>query len=522
MTYPSAHAAMFPDKPAVVVAESGETLTYRELDDGSMRLAQLLHAAGLRPGDHLAVLVGNHLRFLEVYWAAMRSGLYFTPVNTYLTGSEARYVVENCQASALVVESRLDDVAAELADLPLSVRLSLDGAIPGFDDYTTAVAGYPAEPLADEPLGAHLLYSSGSTGRPKAITRELTGKHVSEGNEALRIWINQAYEVEPGTVCLSPAPLYHAAPLSFCAAISSIGGTIVLMERFDAAGALDAISRYRPSHALLVPTMFIRLLRLDDATKAAADTSSLRYVVHGASPCPASVKRGMIEWWGPVIHEYYAGSEDNGSTLIDSREWLERPGSVGTASPGCTVHVCDALGREQPAGTDGVIYFETDGAERAFEYRDEPAKTAATRHPDHPTWTTLGDVGHLDADGYLYLTDRTDYMIISGGVNISPQEIEDVLIEHPVVLDVAVFGIPDDEFGEQVKAVVQLTDPAGDPTAVAAELREFARGRLARHKVPRTVDVIEEMPRSPAGKLYKRRLRDTYLSPRSPARGTRA
>ncbi len=500
MNYPSAHAGAFPDKAAVVMAGSGESLTYRELDEGSMRLAQLLHTAGLRPGDHLAVVLGNHLRFLEVYWAAMRSGLHFTPVNAYLTGGEARYVVEDCQASALVIDSRLAETAAALADVPLRVRLSLDGAIEGFDDYAAAVAAHPAEPLADEPLGSHLLYSSGSTGHPKAIARSLSGKHVSEGNEALRTWIHAAYDVTPDTVCLSPAPLYHAAPLSFCAAISSIGGTIVLMERFDAAPALEAIAHHRPSHALLVPTMFIRLLRLDENTKASADVSSLRFVIHGASPCPTTVKHAMIQWWGPVIHEYYAGSEDNGSTLIDSHEWLERPGSVGTASPGCAVHVCDVMGNEQPPGVDGVIYFESDGVAHA------------TQHPTRPTWTTLGDVGHLDEDGYLYLTDRTDYMIISGGVNISPQEIEDVLIEHPVVLDVAVFGLPDDEFGEQVKAVVQLSEPTDDHDAISAELRDFVRGRLARHKVPRSVDVIDEMPRSPAGKLYKRMLRDAYLT----------
>ncbi|GAA3523157.1 acyl-CoA synthetase [Aeromicrobium panaciterrae] len=512
MTYPSAHAAQFPDKPAVVMAGTGEALTYRELDDGSQRLAQLLYAAGLRPGDHLALVLGNHVRFLEVYWAAMRSGLYFTPVNAYLTGGEARYVVENCEASALLIDARLTETAAELADLPMPVRLSIGGAVPGFDDYATAVAGHPAAPLEDEPLGSHMLYSSGSTGQPKAINRELTGKHVSEGNEALRIWISAAYDVSPDTICLSPAPLYHAAPLSLCAAISSIGGTIVLMEKFEPAPALDAISTYRATHALVVPTMFIRLLRLDDATKAAADLSSLRYAIHGASPCPASVKRAMIEWWGPVIHEYYAGSEDNGSTLIDSEQWLAHPGSVGKASPGSTVHICDPTGAEQPAGVDGVIYFETEGADHTFEYRDEPDKTAATRHPVHPTWTTLGDVGHLDPEGYLYLTDRTDYMIISGGVNISPQEIEDVLIEHPSVLDVAVFGIPDEEFGEQVKAVVQPTDPSADPAEISEELRTYARERLARHKVPKTVDIIDEMPRSPAGKLYKRKLRDAYLS----------
>lgn len=510
MTYPSAHAVSFPDKPAVIMADSGQTMTYRELNDGSNRLAQAMHAAGLRPGDHVAVVVANHVRFMEIYWAAMRSGLFFTPVNAYLTGGEARYVVENCEATALIVEGRLAETAASLADLPMRLRLSLDERLDGYDDYAATLAQHPAEPLADEPYGAPMLYSSGSTGRPKAITRSLSGKHVTEGNAAVRQWVSTSYAVTPETICISPAPLYHAAPLSFCAAITSIGGTIVLTQKFDAAATLTAIAHYRPSHALLVPTMFVRLLRLEQDVKDAADVSSLQFVIHGASPCPASVKRSMIEWWGPVLYEYYAGSEDNGSTQINSHDWLERPGSVGAASPGSVLHICDASGAEQPAGTDGIIYFEVPGATQTFEYRDEPDKTAATRHPEHSTWTTLGDIGHLDADGFLFLTDRTDYMIIAGGVNISPQEIEDVLIEHPDVLDVAVFGIPDEEFGEQVKAVIQLADPHADHATVSADVREFARGRLARHKVPRTVDVIDEMPRSPAGKLYKRQLKEQY------------
>ncbi len=510
---PRAHAAVTPDKPAVIIAETGESLTFGELEDRSRRLAEVLRGAGLHPGDHLAVVIGNHLRFLEIYWAAMRSGLYFTPVNTYLTGAEAHYVVDNCGASAVVVEARLTDLGAALTgdDLPLRLRLSLDGEIDGFTDYDTALRDLPAEPLGEEPLGSHMLYSSGSTGRPKAIVRALPGVSVDEGNTGLAAWLADAFDVSPDTVCLSPAPLYHAAPLSLCAGISAMGGTIVVMEHFEAAASLDAIARYRPSHALMVPTMFVRLLRLDDEAKRTADVSSLRYVIHGASPCPASVKHRMIDWWGPVLHEYYAGSEDNGSTLVDSTQWLAHPGTVGRASAGVTMHVCDLDGHDVPTGVDGVVYFETATTAKPFEYHDEPDKTATTRHRLHPSWTTLGDMGHLDDEGYLYLTDRTDYMIISGGVNISPQEIEDVLVEHPAVLDVAVFGIPDEEFGEQVKAVVQLAEPPdGDTTAIRTELREFVRGRLARHKVPRTIDVIDQMPRSPAGKLYKKQLQQSY------------
>ncbi len=513
MTHPSVFARTRPDHPAVIIAETGATLTYRELDEGSKRLAQAWYVAGLRPGDHVAAVVGNHLQNLVVFWAAMRSGLYFTPVNTYLRTAEARFVVENCRARAVVVEGRLGELATTLVDddLPLVSRLAIDGPVPGYDDFDTVLAAQPAEPLAVEPLGMTMAYSSGSTGRPKGIERPLSGATIETGNEALLTFVQQAYDVGADTVCLSPAPLYHAAPLSFAASVTGWGGTVVLMQRFDAERFLASVERYRVTHALVVPTMFVRLLRLDPAVRARADLSTLQFAMHGASPCPVSVKRSMIEWWGPVLTEYYAGSEDNGSTLITSQEWLERPGSVGRAFGNAVIHVCDPEGAEVPTGADGIVYFEVPGG-KPFEYHDEAEKTASTRHPVHPAWTTLGDVGHVDADGYLYLTDRTDYMIISGGVNISPQEIEDVLIEHPAVLDVAVFGIPNEEFGQAVKAVVEPADPTADAGEVARQVRDFARDRLARHKVPRSVDVVESLPRSPAGKLYKRQLRERYLT----------
>jgi len=510
VTHPTPYAARFPDKPAVVVADTGAVLTYRELDDQSKQLAQAWHAAGLRPGDHVASIVGNHVRNLVGYWAAMRSGLYFTPINTYLRHDEAAFVVENCQASALIVEARFADLAAGLIHLPMALRLSLDGPIDGHQDYDDVMARYPAEPLTDEPLGKVMAYSSGSTGRPKGIKRPLTGASIQDGDTAGLDYARRAYAVGEDTVCLSPAPLYHAAPLSFAAAVIGSGGTFIIMERFDPERFLAAVAQYRVTHALVVPTMFVRLLRLPADVRAAADVGSLRFAMHGASPCPVPVKRAMIDWWGPVITEYYAGSEDNGSTVISSAEWLEHPGSVGQAFGDSVIHICDAMGVEQPAGTDGIVYFESPSS-RPFEYHGEGGKTSATRHPVHPAWTTLGDVGHLDDDGYLYLTDRTDYMIISGGVNISPQEIENVMIEHPDVLDVAVIGVPNEEFGEEVKAVVQPAE-AARVDDLPERLRTFVHERLARHKVPRTVDLVDALPRSPAGKLYKRQLREKYLT----------
>lgn len=510
MTHPTTYADRTPDKPAVVVADTGAVLTYRELDDQSKQLAQAWYAAGLRPGDHVASIVGNHERNLVGYWAAMRSGLYLTPINTYLRHDEAAFVVESCRASALVVEARFGELAAALLDLPMASRLSLGGALDGHQDLDQVLARYPAEPLAEEPLGRVMAYTSGSTGRPKGIKRPLSGAPIQVGDTAGLDYARRAYSVGEDTVCLSPAPLYHAAPLSFAAAVIGAGGTFVLMERFDAERFLDAVTRLRVTHALVVPTMFIRLLRLPERVREAADVSSLRFAMHGASPCPVPVKRAMIEWWGPVITEYYAGSEDNGSTVISSTEWMEHPGSVGKAFGDSVIHICDVDGVELPTGRDGVVYFESPSS-KPFEYHGEDGRTEATRHPVHRTWTTLGDVGHLDPDGYLYLTDRIDHLIISGGVNISPQEIENVIIEHPDVLDVAVIGVPNEEFGQEVKAVVQPVDTAA-ADGLPERIRGFVAERLARHKVPRTVDVVDAVPRSPAGKLYKRDLREKYVT----------
>jgi len=510
--YIADHARLTPEKPAMIIAETGEAVTYAELDARSNRFAQLLHASGLRRGDHVAILMENNLRFVEVVWAAFRSGLYLTAVNRYLPPDEAAYVVGDCGAKAIVSSLDRAPIAGPLAALipECPIRLMTDGVIDGWASYEEAVALYAPEPLDVEWMGDTMLYSSGTTGRPKGILRPLPDKTTAEGFE-LRQAVNR-YGFSPDTVYLSPAPLYHAAPLGYVTAIQSYGGVVVMMRRFDAEAALRFIDQYKVTHSQWVPTMFVRMLKLDDAQRAAHDLSSHKVAIHAAAPCPVEVKRGMIEWWGPILYEYYAGTEGAGATTIDSADWLDHPGSVGRAALG-VLHICDEEGRELPTGEAGLIYFEREAL--TFGYHNDAAKTRAAQHPDHPTWTSLGDVGYLDADGYLYLTDRKAFMIISGGVNIYPQAIEDALILHPKVGDVAVFGVPDEEMGEAVKAVIEPAPGVAPDEALAAELLAFARDHLAHYMAPRSVDFIEEMPRLPTGKLYKRVLKDRYWEGRA-------
>ncbi|MET0417653.1 MAG: AMP-binding protein, partial [Actinoplanes sp.] len=506
MTYPTAHAQRWPHRPAVVIAETGETLTYGELDDASRRLARAMWDAGLRPGDHVALMMANELSYLEVYWAAMRSGLFLTPVGTSLTADEAHWIVDSCEAKALVVDAAAP-AAGSLVDSAPVLKLAVGGPLDGFDDYAATLAESSASLLEHEPLGVAMVYSSGSTGRPKGIRRELSGRTVQEGHPHFLRWLRELWKFTDDSVFLTPAPLYHAAPLSFSSTVTALGGTVVLMRKFDADGALAAIERYGITHTLMVPTMFVRLLRLPAERRRAAVLDSLSVVIHGAGPCAADVKRQMIDWLGPILLEYYAGSEDNGTTFLDSYEWLAHPGSVGRAIAGCRLHICAPDGTELPAGEDGLVYFESEGGRSEFEYVGG-ADSSAARHPLRPGWSTLGDIGHLDDEGYLYLTDRRDYLIVSGGVNVSPQEIENAVIGYPPVLDVAVFGVPDEELGERVVAVVQ---PAGESEDLVAGLLDFLGERLARHKIPRSVYVVDALPRLPTGKLAKNRLRESYL-----------
>ena len=507
--YPGKWGIEFPDKPAVVHAVTGETLTHGELNERSNRLAQLLWARGLRRGDHIAVFMENDLRYFEVVWAALRSGLYLTTVNRYLTAEEAAYIINNSESQALIASSHLGEVARNLpAQAPnCSIWLMCGDAEDGFEAYREALAGHSPENLADEPAGSFMLYSSGTTGRPKGIYRPLPENKIHEDAGPVGSLQQVLWGFDENTVYLSPAPLYHSAPLAFCTAVQALGGAVVMMPRFDEVGALRAIDRHRVTHSQWVPTMFTRMLKLPAEQRKGYDLSTHRVAIHAAAPCPIEVKRQMFDWWGPIIYEYYAATELNGFTHATPQEWLERPGTVGKALLG-TPHICAESGAELANGQPGIIYFEM--PEMPFEYLKDPDKTKDAQHPQHRNWSTLGDVGYLDDDGYLYLTDRATFMIISGGVNIYPQEIEDALIMHPKVADVAVVGVPNEEMGEEVKAVVQPAARVPADEELADELLAYARGHLAHYKCPRSIDFVEQLPRLPTGKLYKRLLKDRY------------
>ncbi|WP_037570958.1 acyl-CoA synthetase [Phaeacidiphilus oryzae] len=518
--YPGIHAAAHPDRPAAIMAGSGETLTYAALEDRSARLADALRSAGLRPGDTLAMLTENTLRAYEIYWAARRSGLYVTPVNNHLAASEAAYIVRDCEARALFLSPALGElpvrVLAELgADRPaLCVALPAGSgpSVPGCEDYERLLAAASPVPPAEQPLGADLLYSSGTTGRPKGIRIELPDRQVHEPGDTLVELLRGFYGFTEDTVYLSPAPIYHAAPLRFAASVQALGGTVVLMERFDAEAALRAIERHRVTASQWVPTMFVRMLKLPKEVRERYDLSSHRMAVHAAAPCPVEVKQAMIDWWGPILTEYYSSTESIGMTWIDSPTWLRHRGSVGQAIKG-VLRVCGEDGEELPVGETGVVYFENPGREDAgFAYLGDEAKTREATHPAHPNWATNGDIGRVDEEGFLYLTDRRSFMIISGGVNIYPQEIEDALALHPAVLDAAVIGVPDPEMGESVLAVIQPEGGAEEArkSGLEEELGRYLRERIAHYKVPRRIDFTDELPRTPTGKLVKRILKQRY------------
>jgi len=501
----STRAAEKPDAPALIMGGSGEVVSYRALDEGSNRLAHLLRHEGLEPGDRLAILMENNAAYLEVAWAAQRSGLYYTALNSHLRTAEVRYILDDCGASALVTTPAMADVVSTLDLSGVGVRLSVGGLLPGFGEYGAALSSFPTTPIPDESEGREMLYSSGTTGRPKGVRKELPRTPMGD-TSAAPVQIASAMArrgAGSDSVYLSPAPLYHSAPLVYCMSMIRLGATVVVMEHFDPVRCLELIERYRVTHAQFVPTMFVRMLRLPEDERSRYDLSSLRSVVHAAAPCPVPVKHQMLEWWGPIIDEYYAGTEDIGSTWITAAEWLAHPGSVGR--PLLPAHVVGPDGEELGPGEEGVVYFE---GGRPFEYHNDPSATASM--VDARGWRTLGDIGVLDRDGYLYLTDRQAHMIISGGVNIYPQEAENVLAGHPEVVDVAVIGVPDPEMGEAVKAVVVLVDPTAAGPDMEAELIAACRERLASYKCPRTIDFVTELPRDPNGKLYKRSLRERY------------
>jgi acyl-CoA synthetase (AMP-forming)/AMP-acid ligase II len=504
--YIADHAKNTPDKPAYVMGGTGDAVTYRELDDRSNQLAQLLYDRGLRPGDAIVICMENHPRYFEATWAGQRSGLYYTAASSRLTTDELEYIVNDCGAQAIITSKhKADDVAA--LDIPnVHTRLMLDGTIDGFESYEDAVSKYPAEPIAVEREGTDMLYSSGTTGRPKGVRVPLTDAAPGENPTGVEFLAKILWTATDESIYLSPAPLYHSAPLRFTMAMQRIGGTVIVMEHFDPIEMLRLIERHKVTHLQVVPTMFVRLLKVPEAERTQFDLSSLQAVIHAAAPCPVPVKQQMIDWWGPVIYEYYAGTEGNGFVHCNAEEWLAHPGTVGKSILG-TIHICDEDGAEQPNGEPGTIYF---AGSSSFEYHNDTEKTKGSRHSQHDDWSTLGDVGYIDDDGFLYLTDRKAFMIISGGVNIYPQEAENLLVTHPKVMDVAVFGVPNADFGEEVKAVVQPINMADAGPDLERELIAFCRDHLADVKCPRSIDFRPELPRHPTGKLYKRLLKDEY------------
>jgi long-chain acyl-CoA synthetase len=499
------HARSAANSPALIVAD-GRTISYGELHTRSQRVAALLHEAGLCRGDGVAIVLPNRPEFLEVAWACQLSGLYYTPVNTHLTFDEVAYIVADCEARAVFIDSSLGGLAALIGDRNLDVNVSVGGSLPGWRGYEKSLATAGDAPPASD--GTEMLYSSGTTGKPKAVRRPLPTDNGSWAQAVLELALRRGYGMTSKSVYLSPAPLYHAAGINYTMAVNRVGAASIIMGKFDAETVLRLIETHRVTHAQFVPTMFVRLLKLPGAVRQRHDISSLECVWHAAAPCPVDVKHQMMAWFGPIIHEYYGGTEGFAGSTINPREWLAHPGSVG--KPLTAVHITADDGTELPVGAPGEIYFEG-GPD--FEYFKDPAKTVSIRN--ERGWRTLGDVGYVDDDGYLYLTDRSTFMVVSGGVNIYPQEAENLLVMHPKLVDAAVFGVPNDEFGEEVKAVVQPVDGIAPGPALEAELIEYCRAHLAAYKCPRTVEFDPQLPRDPNGKLYKRRIRERYWQGRT-------
>lgn len=505
--YPGAHAIERADQPAIIMATSGESVSYAELEARTNQLAHLLRAHGLRRLDHYAIFMENHVRYVEACGAGERAGLYYTGVNSYLTAEELAFIVNNSDSKALITSAAKVEIAREALKLCPNVSLCLIVDASGDDtflDYRRAIAEFPTTPIEDESLGAAMLYSSGTTGRPKGILRPLPEAPPSLQLPLFEFLID-TWQCREGMIYLSPAPLYHSAPLASIALTIRMGGTAIIMEHFDPEHYLELMRTHRVTHTQLVPTMFSRMLKLPEELRARADVSSLEIAIHAAAPCPVSVKEQMIEWWGPIIFEYYGATEGLGFTACNTEEWLTHKGSVGRVMLG-KLHVLDERGRPVANGTPGEIWFETASP---FEYYNDPEKTNDATSGDG-RMTTVGDVGYVDDDGYLYLTDRATFMIISGGVNIYPQECENLLITHPKVADAAVFGVPNVDLGEEVKAVVQPMPGVEPNERLVAELLAFCHEHLARQKCPRSIDFEEQLPRLPTGKLYKTELRERY------------
>ena len=506
--YTGKHARLRPLQPAFIMANSGESVTYAELEARTSRLAHLFRNRGLKRLDHYAIFMENNSRYLEACGAGERAGLYYTCVNSYLTASELAYIVNNSQSRILITSVAKLDVAREALRQCPKVELCIvaDGSSEGdrIVGLRDATSGLPRTPIEDEYIGTAMLYSSGTTGRPKGILRPLAEQPPTQ-QLPIFDFLQKLWQYREGMIYLSPAPLYHSAPQAAVNLTIRIGGTVVIMESFDPERYLELVEKWGVTHSQLVPTMFSRMLKLPQAVRSRYDLSSLEIAIHAAAPCPAAVKDDMIKWWGPIIHEYYGATEGLGFTACNSAEWLAHRGTVGRVLLG-ELHILDEDMKECPTGTAGTVWFKT---ATPFEYFSDPVKTREARSPDG-TMSTVGDVGYVDNDGYLHLTDRATFMIISGGVNIYPQECENLLITHPKIADAAVFGVPNADLGEEVKAVVQPMPGVQVGPDLAEELILFCSQSLARQKVPRSIDFEDQLPRLPTGKLYKRLLRDRY------------
>jgi long-chain acyl-CoA synthetase len=489
------------------MAATGESVSYAELDNRSNQLAHLLRQQGLQRLGHYAIFMENNAHYLQACSAGERAGLYYTCINSYLNADELAYILNNSESQLLITsQSRRELAALAMRDCPgIKLALVVDGPSgDGFVNYDEALAGLPTTPIADQWLGTSMLYSSGTTGRPKGILRPLPENPPSEPLP-LHGFLKALWRYRDGMVYLSPAPLYHAAPQAAVSLAIRQGGTVIIMEHFDPEHYLALVEQYAVTHSQLVPTMFSRMLKLPVEARSRHQLSSLEVAVHAAAPCPPQVKEEMIAWWGPIIHEYYGATEGLGFTACDTPEWQAHRGSVGKVLLG-DLHILDDKMEPCAQGTPGEIWFKT---ATPFVYFNDPERTAQTRSADG-TMSTVGDIGYVDADGFLYLTDRSTFMIISGGVNIYPQECENLLITHPKVADAAVFGVPNADLGEEVKAVVQLMPGEEKSAALAQALTQFCLQHLSRQKAPRSIDFIDELPRLPTGKLYKKALRDQY------------
>jgi long-chain acyl-CoA synthetase len=505
--YPAIHAQKNPDRPAYIMAGSGATTTYRELDARSNRLAHLLRSTGLKQRDHYAVFMENNSHYIVVNAAGERCGLYYTCINSFLTAQELAYIVDNSESTVLITSRAKRDVAAQALALCPKLRLSLIVDAPSdarFTNLDEACAAFASTPIADECLGTPMLYSSGTTGRPKGVLRPLPDNPPHEPLPLFH-FLNKLWLYREGMVYLSPAPLYHSAPQAAVSLCVRNGGTAIIMEHFDPEHYLALIEKYRVTHSQLVPTMFNRLLKLPAEVRMRYDLSSLQVAIHAAAPCPIQIKQRMIDWWGPIVHEYYGATEGLGFTACDSHEWLAHRGTVGKVMLG-ELHILDEQMRPAAKGVPGEVWFKT---ATPFEYFNDPQRTAQSRSAD-ASMATVGDVGYVDDDGFLYLTDRSTFMIISGGVNIYPQECENLLVTHAKVADAAVFGVPNEDLGEEVKAIVQLMPGIEPGPALEAELIAFCQEHLAKLKCPKSVEFDAALPRLPTGKLYKKGLRDRY------------